>query len=58
MLDLGSNNYCSYPHGIYVYTLQVEDLDCIIAAVGGGGMISGISVAAKVMITITKLCAL
>ena len=38
--------------------MQVEDLDCIIAAVGGGGMISGISVAAKVMMTSTKLCAL
>lgn len=36
--------------------VQVEDLDCIIAAVGGGGMISGISVAAKVMMT--SLCTL
>lgn len=30
----------------------MEDLDCIMAAVGGGGMISGICVAAKVTITI------
>ena len=34
-------------HSGYV---QVENLDCIMAAVGGGGMISGISVAAKVII--------
>lgn len=27
----------------------MEDLDCILAAVGGGGMISGICVAAKVI---------
>jgi len=31
-----------------VVLLQVKDLDCIIAAVGGGGMISGVCVAAKV----------
>ena len=32
--------------------IQVDDLDCIMAAVGGGGMISGICVAAKVTVII------
>ena len=36
--------------------IQVENLDCIMAAVGGGGMISGISVAAKVIILYYKVC--
>ena len=48
--------YNTWPQGIkghimdnYSGCVQVENLDCIMAAVGGGGMISGISMAAKVM---------